>query len=328
MIEPPSMPKRIVDFTAGVTAFNAQAREVGAAIPKDADRNSNAVRDQVLPLYATGANIAKLGADLATAVTDADLNQLPKEARAAYRDALTAATNNARTVAQETRVGLHRHQETTASAAESHSAQSKAVWDAARQGKDLPNMRIYGTIKPDDAAFVIDRLDNVPARIIATTDALGKRHVQFSGKPTDVWGFHTLRGKKYGDDRTFDQLPGFAWKKGYLADPSRELPGPIGGHGEKSLTLHEYGHIVDSAIAAPKDIAVSLTQSWNEGPQVEAKSRSALKPYFKNQPWEWFAESFMRYTRTPQTHASLARWYPKTFAALKPILGPAQFRKA
>lgn len=322
----PTVTQKITRFTADVAKFQSATHEIGASIPANADRNSDDVRNRVLPLYEAGTQLAIEGADLAKVVTKADLKLLPPEAKQAYRDAQAAAANTARTVAQETLVGLHRHVGSTASQVHPSSAASKQVWDAATKGQDLLNVRVYGTINKPDAAIVADKLENVPPRVTKIVDALGKRHVLYSGKPTDVWGYHHLRGKKYGDDRTFDQLPGFAWKNGFLADPSRELPGKQNLHSEKSLVLHEFGHIVDSALAAPKDPAVSLAPEWNAGPQVEAKARPALNPYYKDQPWEWFAEAFMRYNRTPQSHASLARWYPKTYAQIKPLIGKPNFK--
>lgn len=239
---------------------------------------------------------------------------------------VTMGINAARTAAQVLGTAPERHAEVTASTTDARSANSADTWRAATKGRDLPNVRIVGSIPPPAARLVADRLANLPERVVRQLDAQGIRNTLFSGVLTDVHGYRRFRDihpPGWSAGRTFADVPGVADKGGFAANPNRERKGS--GHATDSLVLHELGHVVDSALARPQDWNASSSDSWLRGPQREVVRRGAVGEYFTQNPTEWYAESMMRYMRTPQSHAALARWYPETFAFLSATLGAPRF---
>ena len=215
---------------------------------------------------------------------------------------------------------------------DAESKRSTDIWLQTVGNRDLPNMRIFGTIVPDDARVVADRLDNVPAAVVERLDAAGVRSTLFSGRLTDVPGYQQLKGvqpRGWPAGVTWDDVPGVGDPDGMAMDPSREQFGR--GHGSASLALHELAHVIDVVMAgsatdaAARGATISQTVSWLQGPQAEARGTGQLDEYETANPEEWFAEAFVLYTLAPESHAALARDYPATFATLEQALGQPRF---
>ncbi|MBC7644864.1 MAG: hypothetical protein H7123_07040 [Thermoleophilia bacterium] len=297
-------------------------------LPADPSRTPG-VDKLVDPLYARAVKLASRSMSIAEQLHRTDL----LERNTAHADRPVAAVlipawNAARSVAAATLVGQHDHAEITTSVLSSKSPHSTDIWQQALHGHDLPNVRIQGSIPPPAANLVSDRLENVPQQVIDQTDRVGDRTVLFSGKLTDVHGYMHLRGvhpRGWPEGATWDQVPGAGGDHGSAANASRELTGR--GHGSTSLALHEYGHVVDRAIASPRWLSVSQSDSWLKGPQAEVRNRPSARTYLTHYPEEWFAESFARYSKSSQSAAALAHWYPETYRFMRAHAGKQQFSR-
>jgi hypothetical protein len=318
---PPALPTRLAALERDVQAFHARLHAVVASAPAEGLTPGS---PQVQRAFSTAAHLAGRGASIAQARSGWDQLDEPLLDRA--RPLLISAMNAARTAAQLLGTGPLDRAEATASTTDPRSARSASTWLAATQGRDLPNVRIVGSIPPPAANLVADRLENTPGRVVKQLDAQGRRATLFSGSLTDVHGFRHLRGVRprgWPEGSTWDAVPGAGGPKGLATNPSRELPGR--GHGSSSLALHELGHVVDWTMARPTESRVTDGDRWRRGPQREARAAAALSSYLTDHPEEWYAESFARYTRSPQSHASLARWYPETYRFLERTLGEPRF---
>lgn len=230
-----------------------------------------------------------------------------------------------RTVTQRTGYASHEHAPVTIAGNVPGSDQSAAVWSAGRGAALLPNVRIQGAIADDAVRHVQERLSHVPPTAIALTNQLGARSTLFAGVLTDVYRYRSLRGvhpRGWPAGATWDQVPGAGSGAGAAVNPEREERGM--GHGSTSLSLHEFGHVVDHAIASPRWRVASASPSFQEA-WKEMRDRRAPTAYLRDHPEEWFAESFARYTKTPQSAAALARWYPATYSWLRRHIGSQSF---
>lgn len=239
---------------------------------------------------------------------------------------LDAAHSAHRLVATKTGMGSVTHAAVTVSSREVGSAETAAQWVRYVGDADLPNVRLHGASASVDLQRVIDRLENVPQAAIEATDRLGARTTLFSGKLTDVHGYRSLRGRHprgWPPGATWDSVPGAGGERGAAVRVASEERGS--GHGSTSLVLHEYGHVVDHAFAPWNMRSASSTTEFLDGPWRQMRTRSAPTPYLREHPEEWFAEAFARYTKSPQSAASLARWYPETWAWFGQHLGVQQF---
>jgi hypothetical protein len=318
---PPALPTRIAALERDVTNFHARLRETAAAAaPGQLAPGTPAVTRAYAD--AAGLRARAMSIDAARGWQELDGGSL----RSARRT-VTSAANAARTAAQLLGTGPVHRAEVTASRTDPRSERSAATWLDATRGHDLPNVRIVGSIPQPAANRVADLLENLPEQVVAQLDAQGLRSTLFSGRLTDVHGFRQLRGvqpRGWPDGSTWDQVPGVATTRGLAANPNRDRFGA--GHGTKSLVLHEIGHVIDGAMARPGEGRLSQAQRWLRGPMREARARAdVLGTYVTRHPEEWFAEATLRYVRTPQTHASLARWYPDTFRFLGRTLGDPRF---
>jgi hypothetical protein len=317
----PSLPVRIEALRRDVNAFHERVQRAHTPVsePPSPDTTANARE-----LYVDATALAARAASIRDVNTGWD--ELSPQQRGSAHALLRTAQNAARTVSQFTGVGFESHAPITVSSVAPRSQLSADRWDRATGGNDLPNVRIVGSLTPPNINLVADRLENVPQRAIRDLDTQGRRSTLFSGRLTDVHGFKFLRGvqpRGWPVGATWDRVPGVGTAKGMASNVNREQRGR--GHGEDSLSLHELGHVIDIASARPNETRVSTASRWRRGPQVEARARESLSNYFRAYPEEWYAEAVMRYSRSPQTHASLARWYPETYELLREDLGPAQF---
>lgn len=313
---PPSFPTRIAALQRDVTRFHDRLAHLAADTPPATLTPDSPVVDRA---FATAAALESRAASIAESAAW----------RGASRaDERTVATgyNAARTAAQLLGTGPVNRDEVTVSTTDPRSARSAATWLAAAAGSDLPNVRIVGSIPPPAARLVADRLENVPELAVRQLDAQGRRSTLFSGSLTDVHGFRRLRGvqpRGWPEGSTWDQVPGVGTASGMASNPNRERKGS--GHGEDSLSLHELGHVIDIAMARPDEWSTSTSDRWKRGPWREMRRVGAQSDYFTKHPEEWYAEAVMKYSRTPQTHASLARWYPDTYRFLETQLGEPRF---
>ena len=316
----PPIPARVRALQRDLRIFNERvarvAGELDGPLPPTRDRETLA---RVMPLYAAADRLRHRARSLER--TGAD------QALEGVRDLLDMGINAARTVTQRTLVGREGHAETTVSVARG-SERSAGLWDRVRRGHDLPDARIVGRIAPPALALVADRLENAPQGAIDVVDALGARAALFGGKLTDVYGYRYLRGQQprgWPAGKTWDIVPGAGGDTGFAANPNRELTGR--GHSSTSLVLHEYGHTIDHSMARPIEAALSDGERFRRGAWREMRRREAPSNYVKAYPSEWFAEAFARYTKSPQSTASLARWYPQTYSFLRRELGAPQFAR-
>jgi Pro-Pro endopeptidase len=317
---PPALPTRIAALERDVMSFHGRLRDVadGSATQPLAPGAAAVTR-----AYADAAGLRQRAMSLDAARGWHELDR--SELRAARRT-VTSAANAARTAAQLLGTGPVRRAEVTASRTDPRSERSASTWLDATRGRDLPNVRVVGSIPPPAARLVARRFASVPERVVQQLDAQGLRSTLFSGRLTDVHGFRSLRGvqpRGWPAGSTWDQVPGVGTSAGMAANPSRDRRGF--GHGTESLSLHELGHVVDIAMARPDELRISSGDRWRRGPWREARASEALGDYVTRHAEEWYAEAFVRYVRSPQTHASLARWYPDTFRFLSRELGPPRF---
>lgn len=242
--------------------------------------------------------------------------------RTAAQRTIATAHNTARTATQLLGTGPATHTEVTTSVTDPASDDSARVWNDVRAGRDLPNVRIVGTLGRDAALGVANLFAQLPIRVVQQLDAQGARSTLFSGKLTDVWGYRSLRGvqpRGWPDGSTWDIVPGVANGHRMAADPSRDQKGK--GHGTDSLAIHELGHVVDRAMATPAFERITTDPSWLDGPQAEVRADASATDYVRNYPEEWFAEALVAYTRTAQSNRDLAARYPRTAAFLAAALG-------
>jgi len=220
----------------------------------------------------------------------------------------------------------HGHAEVTVSKTQQPASTISADnWRRAERGRDLPNVRIVGSIPQPAANLVASRLAHVPERVVQRTDALGMRATLFSGRMTDVWGARSLRGEHprgWPEGATWDTVPGSGGRSGFFANPNRELTGR--GHGSTSLALHEYGHVVDGAMGGDKQ-SLSTRPGWKDVAWREYRAANPTDHYAGSYAEEWFAESFARYTKSQPSNDELAHAYPETYHFLSRELGPARF---
>jgi len=316
---------RMARLERDVAAFHARVNKVGAALPPEPPRDPTTLA-RVHPLYEAAERLRLRAEDIAQDMGVPDFfNEPVVQARRGAALVLDSAHLAARTVTQVTRVGLEGHAPTTVSVTPG-SAASAQRWEQARAGRDIPDVRIVGSVPQPAANLLADRLENVPGGVVQLTDRLGIRGALFSGKLTDVWGYRRLRGEHprgWPDGATWDTVPGAGGTSGYAANPNRELTGR--GHSSSSLALHEYAHAVDHATARPGWRRASVERPWRDGPWRELRRRTEVSAYLRNHAEEWYAEAFARYTRSPQSQAALARWYPETWRYFRSRMGEQQF---
>jgi hypothetical protein len=325
----PPITQRLAALARDTQLLQARIARVAPTLPEVPTRD-DATLHAVQPLFTQAERLHDRAVSLATAMGKADLFE-PGAVRDADRGAalvLVPAFVAVRSVTNAVRLGEHDHAEVTTSVTPGSDVAAER-WKVARRGEDLPNVRIVGTPSQPALNEVADRLENVPQETIERTDRLGDRGALFSGKLTDVWGYRSLKGvhpRGWPEGATWDQVPGAGSETGFAANPGREDRGK--GHGSTSLALHEYGHSADAALA-PSDryVHASDSRSWRDGAWREVRQREAPKAYVKSYAEEWFAESFARYTKSQQSSAALARWYPETYAWFKAHAGDAQFRR-
>lgn len=321
----PPIPVRLAALERDLAAFHGRIDRVAAKLPQTPTRDPE-VLARVRPLYEAADLLRARAQDIARDAGRADFFADPVvQAERGMALVLDGAYLADRTVTQRTRIGRESHAEHTTSVTPGSDA-AAVRWDAARDGRDLPNVRLVGNVTQPALNLVADRLENVPQSVIELTDRLGTRGALFTGSLTSVWGYRSLRGKQppgWSAGKTWDMVPGAAYERRYAGNPGREQQGR--GHGSTSLVLHEYAHTVDFATARPGYRRASHDRAWKDGPWRELRRRESAKPYFRNSPQEWYAEAFARYTRSPQSQAALARWYPETWEYFRSRLGTQQF---
>lgn len=323
-----SIPVRLAALNRDIHAFQQRVERVAHEVPPHPARTPE-VLAAVRPLFAAADAFADRAESIARQMKRPAFFDKPlSSADRGVAMILDAAHNATRTVTQVTGVGEHDHSPLTIDRKRVGSVAAAARWAQLVGAHDLPNVRLIGGVPAPAGNFVHDRLENVPAAAVEITDKLGTRGSLFTGKLTDVYGYMSLRGQHprgWPKGSTWDTVPGAGGDRGFAANPSREQTGR--GHGSTSLALHEYGHVVDRSIATPTWRAASASASFKRGPWREARQRESLKPYLRDHSEEWFAESFARYSKSPQDAAALARWYPQTYAWLEQHLGDQQFSR-
>lgn len=331
----PSIDVRLAALNRDTARLEQRAKQVAAALPAIPNgaapvRTREAVQ-QVAPLFEQSAQLGARAVSIVRQIERGATHGLADgsaglvDARLGAQTVITRALYSGRTITQLTGLGVHDHAEVAVSRVPG-SPSSKPRWEQSRGGQDLPNVRLNGSISPVAANLVTDRLENVPARVVTQTDAQGARAIMFSGNLTDVWGYRSLKGvqpRGWPEGSTWDIVPGAGSPEGFAANPGREQTGR--GHGSTSLALHEYGHVVDHAMASHSASRITSEQAWMRGPQREVRSRASATDYVTKYPEEWFAESFARYTKSRESQAALARWYPKTWEFLRERLGEQRF---
>ncbi|MEO6866419.1 MAG: hypothetical protein ABI200_00180, partial [Gaiellales bacterium] len=162
----------------------------------------------VRPLFTRASDIARSAATIAAA--DGWM-ELSADQQALGHRIIATSAHAARTATQLLGTGPEFHAEATTSVTDPNSVQSTAVWNDVRAGRDLPNVRIVGTLDHDAAAGVAELFSHLPSRVIQQLDAEGCRSTLFSGKLTDVWGYRSLRGvhpRGWPAGSTWDTVPG------------------------------------------------------------------------------------------------------------------------
>lgn len=327
----PPIPVRLAALARDTQALNVRIARVAAGLPDVPSRDDATLR-QVRPLFAAGERLHDRAISLAAAMGASlvlDGHVVPDALKGAAL-VLIPAFVSTRTITQAVHLGEHDHAEMTQSVTPG-SDEGAARWNAERGGADLPNVRIVGAPSFGGLEQVLDRLENVPQKTIQLTDQLGDRGALFQGKLTDVWGYRSLRGvhpRGWPDGATWDQVPGAGGEHGFAAAAEKDDPGKADGHGSTSLSLHEYGHTVDAALSTnARYVHASDSRTWRDGAWREVRHRQAPGAYLKDYSEEWFAESFARYTKSPQSSAALARWYPQTYAWFHTNAGTPQFSR-
>jgi hypothetical protein len=251
-----------------------------------------------------------------------------EDANRGVAELLDPAWLAARSVAQATGVAVQIKPAVSASPAvgsiEGAAAVSRAV---AHSGAALPILVAHHAVGERDVRGVVDRLDNVPLTAVELTNRLGAQGVLFTGALTDAPGYEILRDdhpRGWPRGSSWSLVPGAGGEGGFAIDPSRETPGGRHGHSSTSLALHEYGHTVGYALATGGMRDVSFSASWKDGPWSELRSKGSTA-YFTDNPDEWFAESFARYSKSPTSSLLLQHTHPVTYRWLREHLGPARF---
>ena len=153
------------------------------------------------------------------------------------------------------------------------SQESAQIWDEITAGQDLPDVQMRGPLPRPALALVATRLGHVPLGAVQRADAAPARNWLFAGRLTDLPGFEHLRGVKptgWPDGYTWDTVGGAgagAPGGGMAVNPNAE--GSLTGQGAFSLSLHEYGHVLDRVFAEPPQILVSDSDRWRTGPFAE-----------------------------------------------------------
>jgi hypothetical protein len=323
---PPSTQRRLQALDRDVRAFHTRVDKVADNLPLLPDTDKQ-VRAKVAPLFRKADELEHRADSLRAAIEKHD-SQAGSDALAGALAVLNSGHFAARTVTQRTLIGEHQHAANTFSEATKGSEASRQRWQSVAGDQDLPNTRIVGRLERPDMELVADRLNNTPARAYETTDALGTRAVLFSGKLTDVWGYRSLKDvhpRGWPEGATWDEVPGAGSEDGFAANAAKDDPSKAHHHSSTSLSLHEYGHTVDYSLARPQEERLSDGDRFRRGGWREMRKRQAPGAYLKNYSEEWFAESFARYTKSPQSSAALARWYPETYDFLRRELGAPQF---
>ncbi len=214
------------------------------------------------------------------------------------------------------------------------SAESARLWAEITGAVDLPDVQMRGSLGRSVLVDVADHLVHVPLAVTQRADAVPKRNLLFSGRLTDLPWFTYLRGVKptgWPDGYTWDTVSGVgagAPGGGMAVNPTAE--NTRSGEGAFALSLHEYGHVLDSVYGPPTGLE-SSSAGWQGGPFAELQRVGAQgwvgtnAGYFLGNAGEWWAEAVDLYLVNPEQHAFLKATYPETWQYLADLLGVPRF---
>lgn len=184
--------------------------------------------------------------------------------------------------------------------------------------REMINELVYlpsGDFSEQEAAFMIQRVANIPSNILNVLVHQNIHLYLFNGKLTDVQGFQHLHGLKprgySAHGVNWEEVPGIGGSKRVLAKIGHSDKGM--GHGSVNLELHELAHSIDRYVMGNVRLNQAYMAIWKE----EAPMLFPGKNYFLHFPEEYFAEVFAMYFLNEMSRFELAKNAPKTFLFLQ-----------
>ncbi|WP_071459893.1 anthrax toxin lethal factor-related metalloendopeptidase [Bacillus massilinigeriensis] len=173
-----------------------------------------------------------------------------------------------------------------------------------------------GSFDEKEAFAIIERLGNLPEKLLKRIAEKGIKVQLFNGKLTDQPNMSSFSGVKprgYSSNITWDDIPGVGGTALVLVKIGASEKGK--GHGSVNLELHELAHSVDRLLFDRIRDNKEFLSVWEE----EKERLFPNRRYMLDYPEEYFAESFAMLYYSKSTSAELQEKAPNTYKFISRI---------